>query len=285
MGRMHAASRRSARALFACCFAAPVLTALLAGCANAPPAPDRRLAFDRPVVLLGEVHDNAAQHALRLAALRDLLERGARPALAMEQIDRERQPQLDALLARQPPPDASTVSADFIDKAWNRSFYEPYVALALRYRLPIVAANVGRDEARRVMREGLAAAGFDAAVPEPLLAAQTHDIEAGHCGALDTAAARRMALAQVARDQYMARMLQRYADRGIVLLAGNGHVRADIGVPQWLDAATRARSESIGLVEQGDDDDGRYDLRLVTPRQPRVDPCAGMRRQGARSAS
>ena len=278
MGRMHAASRRSTRALFACCFAAAALTVLMAGCANAPPAPDRRLAFDQPVVLLGEVHDNAAQHALRLAALRDLLERGARPALAMEQIDRERQPQLDALLARQPPPDAATVSANFIDQAWNRSFYEPYIALALHYRLPIVAANVGRDEARRVMREGLAAAGFDAAVPEPLLAAQTHDIEAGHCGALDTAAARRMALAQVARDQYMARMLQRYADRGIVLLAGNGHVRADIGVPQWLDAATRARSESIGLVEQGDDDDGRYDLRLVTPRQPRVDPCAGMRR-------
>jgi len=135
-----------------------------------------------------------------------------------------------------------------------------------------------RLQAAQRLVQAQPAAAYLGAVPEPLLAAQMHDIEASHCGALDTAAARRMALAQVARDQYMARMLQRYADRGIVLLAGNGHVRADIGVPQWLDAATRARSESIGLVEQGDDDDGRYDLRLVTPRQPRVDPCAGMRR-------
>ncbi len=251
------------------------LATLLGGCASAP------LALDRPVVLLGEVHDNTAQHALRLAALGALLERGARPALAMEQIDRERQPQLDALLARQPPPDAATVAAAVVDKSWNRAFYEPYIALALRYRLPIVAANVGRDEARRVMREGLAAAGFDAAVPAPLLAAQAHDIEQGHCGALDAATAQRMALAQVARDQFMARVLERHAARGVVLLAGNGHVRSDIGAPHWLDAATRARSEAIGLVEQGEDDDGHYDRRLVTPRQPRADPCAALRRPGA----
>ena len=43
------------------------------------------------VVLLGEVHENAAQHALRVAALRRLLETGARPAIAFEQLDRERQ--------------------------------------------------------------------------------------------------------------------------------------------------------------------------------------------------
>src|SRR3569833_1733582 len=43
------------------------------------------------VVLLGEVHDNAAQHALRAAALRKLIVEGARPAIAFEQNDHERQ--------------------------------------------------------------------------------------------------------------------------------------------------------------------------------------------------
>src|SRR5204863_4366963 len=47
------------------------------------------------VVLLGEVHDNAAQHALRVAALRQLIERGARPAIAFEQFDREHQADID----------------------------------------------------------------------------------------------------------------------------------------------------------------------------------------------
>src|SRR5688500_17120311 len=68
------------------------LTMLLAGCATAPPAP---LSVDaladaisrRPVVLLGEVHDNATQHAVRAEALRRLLASGARPALAFEQFD------------------------------------------------------------------------------------------------------------------------------------------------------------------------------------------------------
>jgi uncharacterized iron-regulated protein len=35
------------------------------------------------VVLLGEVHDNAAQHALRLRAFEALLAKGARPVLAL----------------------------------------------------------------------------------------------------------------------------------------------------------------------------------------------------------
>ena len=54
------------------------------------------------VVLLGEVHDNAAQHALRVAALRRLLETGARPAIAFEQLDRERQIDIDRARRERP---------------------------------------------------------------------------------------------------------------------------------------------------------------------------------------
>jgi hypothetical protein len=54
----------------------------------------------RPVVLLGEVHDNAAQHATRAAALRRLLAGGARPAIAFEQFDRERQADIDRASGR-----------------------------------------------------------------------------------------------------------------------------------------------------------------------------------------
>ncbi len=249
----------------------------LAGCAGSAAPPQ----LTQPVVLLGEVHDNAAQHALRLQAFRALLARGARPVLALEQIDRERQGALDALLARQPRPNAGEVVRAVGGAGWDWAFYTPFVALALEYRLPIVAANVSRDDARRVMNEGLAATGFDAAVPDALLAAQAEDIQASHCGTLDAAAARRMALAQIARDQYMAQVLERYAPHGVVLLAGDGHVRTDIGAPHWLDAATRARSESIGFVEAGDDD-APYDRRIVTAAQPRPDPCAAMRaRPGA----
>jgi len=56
------------------------MSALLAACAHPPLA---ELHFERPVVLLGEVHDNAAQHALRLRAFEARLATCARPALVM----------------------------------------------------------------------------------------------------------------------------------------------------------------------------------------------------------
>jgi uncharacterized iron-regulated protein len=259
--------------------AAALLAALLAatvGCASPPPQMELRL--EQPVVLLGEVHDNAAQHALRLQAFETLLASGARPALVMEQFDRERQPAIDALRAQSPSPDADALIAAAGGSGWQWSFYRPFVALALQHGLPIVAANVSRDDARKVMGAGLKAHGFSDAVAPEVLQALAADIEGSHCGMINAATANRMALAQVARDQAMAAAVERHADRGALLLAGNGHVRTDAGVPLWLTPATRARSEAIGLLERGASGRGQYDRVLLTAAQERPDPCAGLRR-------
>ena len=267
------------RSFLAFLIAVPVL--LSGACAVAPTAP--ALAFTRPVVLLGEVHDNAEQHALRLRAFEAWLAQGARPALLMEQLDRNRQSQIDGLLARHPPPSAEQFLAEVVPdlRGWDWRFYRPFIALALQHGLPIVAANVPRDEARAVMRQGLAAHGFDAAVPADIGASLARAVLDSHCGMLDEATAGRMALAQVARDQFMARMVERHASRGVLLLAGNGHVRMDVGVPRWLSPATRARSEAIGLLERdGDMRAASFDRVVFTGTQPREDPCAAMRRDG-----
>ena len=254
-----------------------LLSLALAGCASAPKAPD--LTLRAPVVLLGEVHDNAAQHALRLRAFEALLASGARPALALEQFDRNRQADIDRALTRMPPPDADAlIAAAGGARGWHWPYYRPFIALALQHHLPIIAANVPSSEARAVMREGLAAHGFDPQVPATLIQAHARSILDGHCGQLNAETAGRMALAQVARDQFMARVLQAHAQRGVVLLAGNGHVRTDVGAPHWLDPATRARSEAIGVLEAGDDDTA-YDRWVFTAPQPRADPCAAITRK------
>lgn len=231
------------------------------------------------IVLLGEVHDNAAQHALRLRAWRSLLESGARPALLMEQLDRERQADIDRARAASPRPDATAIvgAAGGERSGWDWRFYGPFIELALAYDLPIVAANVSRADARRVMAEGLAATGFEPGVPPAISAAHTEEIVASHCGRIDRPTAQRMAGAQAARDQAMARLVERYEDRGVVVLAGNGHVRKDIGVPQWLPPSVRARTVAIGLIEEGDDiPESAFDRVVRTPRQKRDDPCAAM---------
>ena len=228
--------------------------------------------------LLGEVHDNATQHALRLEAFQALLTDGARPALLMEQFDRERQGDIDRVRAARPPPDADAViAAAGGAKQWNWAFYRPFVQLALDHDLPLLAANVSRQEARGVMTQGLAAAGFNPAVPPEIAQAHAVAIEASHCGQIDTATANRMASAQVARDQFMAQLVEANAARGVVLLAGNGHVRIDIGVPRWLSPAARKQTVAIGYLEQGESPEAAFDRVVVTPRQAREDPCAAMR--------
>lgn len=256
------------------------LLALGLGACATPPLPDspNALVLDQPVVLLGEVHDNATQHSLRLRAFESLLATGARPALALEQFDRQHQAAIDRALAQEPRPDADALIATARGtKGWEWAFYRPFITLALQHHLPIVAANVGAAEAREVMRDGLAAKGFVADVPADILRSHTEQIVASHCGMVNTHIAGRMALAQVARDQFMAQLLQDHAGRGVVLLAGNGHVRTDVGAPRWLSATTRQRSVAIGLLEQGDPDTA-YDRWLHTPEQSRPDPCEGMRK-------
>jgi uncharacterized iron-regulated protein len=88
-----------------------------------------------------------------------------------------------------------------------------------------------------------------------------------------------MAQAQMARDAAMADLLRRHAARGIVLLAGNGHVRRDIGVARWLAAdALSARLLVVGLLEDGEARSqgpaAAFDIELRTAVAERTDPCA-----------
>jgi len=267
-----------------------VVTVVLCGCTSTHEerSSTRRLddaVRSQPVVLLGEVHDNAEQHRLRAQALKALLESGARPALLMEQFDRERQPDLDRALARPgvTPDDliAAATTGDPAMQGWSWPLYRPYLALAIAYRLPIVAVNVSRADTRVIVAQGLAAQGFDAAVPGDIRTPQVEAIVAGHCGMIDAPLAAKLSDAQVARDQFMARAIAAHAD-GAVLLAGNGHVRRDIGVPRWLRASTLAHSVSIGVLEADDTNTDAFDVAITTPAQTRADPCEAMRKPPGR---
>jgi len=269
------------------------------GCALAAPAHEPRDDFGeralaqemarRPVVLLGEVHDNAAQHATRVAALRRLLATGVRPALAFEQFDRERQADID--LARRETPPAGRSAADHVierarpSRGWDWSLYRPFVELAIDHDLPIVAANLSRGDAMRVATQGFAAVfddetrarfGLDA-LPPPLLDAHQRAIDDGHCNRLPADALPALARAQIARDVALAQAIRPHFARGVVLLTGNGHARKDIGVPFFLDGAERAQATSIGLIERDRPDAewrSQFDVAFLTPAQPRDDPCA-----------
>jgi uncharacterized iron-regulated protein len=76
----------------------------------------------------------------------------------------------------------------------------------------------------------------------------------------------------------MARAIRPYVDRGVALLAGNGHVRRDIGVPFWLSADAMGDAVSIGVLERNDDNSAPEDVAdfgayVITERAARADPC------------
>jgi len=283
------------RAVLAACV---LLGSLLATACTTPPGHgwESRLRGDA-VVLLGEVHDNAPLHRRRLQVLERALAGGWRPVIVMEQFDRERQADIERARRDRPGDpqhviDAATTPAR-PGGGWNWDFYRPVVALALRYDLPLIAANLSRADTGRIARGGLAtvfdeservALGLDRPIAADWRLAQERAIDAGHCHALPPAAWPRMADAQFARDAVMTRMLRRHAAGGAVLLAGNGHVRRDLGVPRWLatDSPTPHRITpdrllAIGFLEEGDDATPAtaFDAVVRAPAAVRADPCAG----------
>ncbi len=258
-------------------FGALVFALISGGCSGGPKAAHAPLS---PLLLYGEVHDNVHHHTLRLEHLRAIVAGGARPALVFEPFDIERQPEIDRARAAGADAQALIDAAATPGAGWPWPLLRPLVELALQHNLPIIAGNVSRAQARRIVAEGLAAQGFVADVPADISLAQTALIEASHCGLVDAPTARRMALAQVARDQAMARLVQQHAAMGVVLIAGNGHVRRDIGVPRWLDATLQGRVEVVGQVERAADaPPGAFDRTVITPPQAREDPCTAMRRR------
>lgn len=273
-----------------------LLPLLLARAVAAEPARyawEGRLRGDT-LALLGEVHDNPVQQQLRFAILQRAVAAGWRPAIAMEQFDREHQPDIDRARAAHP------LDADYLieqasatrgrpSAGWNWAYYRPYVALALQYRLPLLAANLSRADAEKIVQQGYGAV-FDATAlgelglgqaPAGLQSLQEKEIAAGHCDALPRSILPDMARAQMGRDALMAALLQSHDANGVVLLAGDGHVRRDLGVPRWLAAAVLGRLVSVGFLERGvsDPPPAAFDAVIVTRAAPRSDPCAALRRR------
>jgi len=270
--------------------AVSVVPAGLSACASAhsqadDPEPWESRLTGRAVVLLGEHHDNPVHHRLRLATLERVVAAGWRPAVLMEQFDTDRQSDIDRARSERP-----LDAQHLIDGAtparggWNWTLYRPVVELALKADLPLFAANLARTSAQQLVRrsfdevfgaERVRALGLDAPIAADWQAVQQEIIEASHCGALPASVVPGMVRAQFARDAVMAELVTRHADRGVVLLAGNGHVRRDLGVPRWLRGEVAARAWAVGYVEPGDEDSagGAFDAIVVAPAPPRDDPC------------
>ena len=243
-------------------------------------------------VLLGEVHDSAVQHRLRAAVLRALLADGRPTWVVFEPLDREHNAAVQAA-ARDV--DAIVEAGQLDRRAWRWPLHRPLFEVALASGATVVAGNLSRAAAARVVRGGPAEApqelqpwlrdagdGTGSPTWTPALeAALRQQIDEGHCGALPPSLLAPMAWAQRARDAALAStMLGAPAAVRVVLIAGNGHVRRDTGVPHYLSATPVDGIVSVGFLERVLDGarvkDGSYDEVVYTAPVARADPCASL---------
>jgi uncharacterized iron-regulated protein len=217
-------------------------------------------------VLIGERHDNRDHHRLQARIVRFLQRDGRGPrTVAFEMIGADRQ--LDVVeYLDQHPGDAAGLGAavDWESRGWPAwTLYEPIAGAALANGAQIVAADLNEAEKRAVFDEGARAlrasfvrrTGLDRDLPAALTSDLQDELHAVHCGQASPEVVRGMYQVQRARDAMMAdRLAVASGKAGGILIAGNGHVRNDRGVPWYLARLEPgARTLSIGLVEVRDD--------------------------------
>jgi uncharacterized iron-regulated protein len=216
-------------------------------------------------VLIGERHDNREHHRLQAQLVAALEQQSENPrAVAFEMIPALRQLDIVEYLAT----DGDAVGlGDAIGwdasgwPAW--SLYQPIAEAALAGDAQIVAADLGIEEKRAAFVQGAQAfrlafvqrTGLGEPWPAPMMVSLQDELRAAHCDRVSGRVVIGMMRVQRARDAMMADRLAATAGKGGgMLIAGNGHVRKDRGVP-WYLARLRpdARTVSIGLLEVRDD--------------------------------
>lgn len=235
------------------------LTVTLSGCAPgwptgaAAPAsvhPSAVLAGLLPadVVLLGEQHDAPAHQQRQREVLDALVAQQRAAALVIEMAeqgnDTRRLPAHASEADAQAALDWRTSEA----AGWDWPVYGPLVMQAVRAGVPVWGGNLPRAQFASTMQD----ATLDQRLSAPDLQIQQNQIREGHCQLLPESQIGPMTRIQIARDRALAQTAEGAVRAGktVLLVAGNQHVRRDLGVPVHLSAQVQAR---VVLMQSGGD--------------------------------
>lgn len=254
-------------------------------------------------ILLGEVHDNPDHHKLQAWLINKIVRHNRKPVIIMEMIDEEQQPGLDEYIKEYKNPTADLGRAiGWSKKGWpDWSIYRPIARTAYAHRLKIAYGSAKKETTRNISKKGFD--GIDAAfarqltldknIGSNLVTNLTKELEASHCGLLKGQPLRKMAKVQHFRDALMANQMMSAGERrGAFLIAGNGHVRTDRGVPYFLKRqdpyylsvslmlveVTDGENEPDNLVPKDSSGQPATDFVWFTPKKKRPDPCKKLKK-------
>jgi uncharacterized iron-regulated protein len=277
------------------------------------------LANDADVLLLGEVHDNAEHHWLRARILDHTHDyvayagrAGQEPRVLAVVLEQFKAGQGDGLqkyraLGRSLNLDATADEFKLVTQwdqsGWSKYPYDDLLTSIVQRGFATYAGDAPREVMMKAAKDGTAGVSeaerkrlaLDTPLGAKLDDASLTEIEGAHCGMVPKEAFGGMAFAQRYRDAHLADATLQATDKhgSAILIAGNGHVRTDRGVPWYIrQRAPSQKVVSVMLVEVEDgktdpeayvprDPDGNpaADYLIFTPRAERSDPCDGMRRK------
>ena len=213
-------------------------------------------------VLLGEKHDNPDHHRLQAEELRAAASATADKPLLVWEL-------LEPTESAWPP--------------WED--YAPIHDVAVLLKLPMIGTAWPRAEMRALVRDPerlRKELGSAATLPEASRSSLLEELRRDHCGHLPESMVDAMELAQRLKDATMAAKMT--SSPRAVLIAGNGHVRNDRGVPFYLAGSKNVVSIGHLEVETAATDPRAYaaamgaaklpfDYVVFTPRATDEDPC------------
>ena len=235
------------------------------------------------IVILGEVHDNPAAHGVRGALVaNDFAGRGLHPAAVFEHIRDDQRPALATFSAiNKSVPAGADVSdlmrlLDWDKSGWpDQAIFQPLFEAVIRAKLPIYAGDPARETIKKVAKEGegalpadeRASLKLDVALPAAAQEGLLEQLEESHCGLMPKTAFGKLAYAQRYRDAHLADAVLKAATKqgSAILFAGNGHVRADRGVPWYI--SQRAPDKKIVTVMLLEVEDGKIDPEAYVERE------------------
>ena len=255
---------------------------LLSGCANLKPhtgdqahaaaAELRQQLMPTPLLLVGEQHDAAEHQALQAALVKQLSAEHTLPALVIEMAEAG-----DSTVGLPATADEATVQRalrwDTNRQAWPWTAYGPAIMAAVRAGVPVLGGNLPAADTRAAMLN----AALDSALKPDALNALRVQIREGHCNLLPDSQIAPMTRIQIARDQSMARTAVSALQPGktVLLLAGNQHVRRDLGVPAHLPTGQPYRNLLALPANLGEDASAAQADRLwISPALAPRDHCA-----------
>jgi uncharacterized iron-regulated protein len=257
-----------------------LLVSLVAACAS-PSAPTVPALLDRllptQALLIGEQHDAPGHQALQRDLVRALAARGQLGGVVMEMVEQGRD---TGGLPRDASEDTVRAALNWSPEGgWPWATYGPVVMSTVRAGAPVMGGNLPRSR----MRDAMGEAALDTAIGAPALLQQRDAIREGHCGLLPEGQIAPMTRIQLARDRAMAETLVNAVQRAgpgktVLLVAGNGHVRRDLGVPLYLPPALK---HQVLMAQAGEAKIGGQPADAVwrTPALPPKDHCSELRQR------